>query len=218
MCDTSGLGLAIIEEIQRVIDANASELTQLDSAIGDGDHGSNLRRGFNAVLEKVRDQEDQSLQAVVKTTAMTLISTVGGAAGPLYGTAFLRASTALAADDELTAEHAVAAFEAAVEGVKARGKATTGEKTMLDALVPALETLQQSVNGGESAVTAFAAAAGAADAGRDATVPLKATKGRASYLGDRSIGHQDPGATSSALIVNAIADVLARHCAESGGN
>lgn len=202
------VGLAIMRQIQATIAEHADELTTLDRAIGDGDHGSNLARGFNAALQKVEALEDQSLANVIKTAAMTLISTVGGAAGPLYGTALLRFATTIQARNSTDPRALVEAFGAAIEGVKQRGKATTGEKTMLDALVPAHEALQSAIEAGASVSDAFAQAATAAKAGAEATIPMLATKGRASYLGERSIGHQDPGATSSWYIVQAIADTL----------
>lgn len=214
MSADTGLGLAIIKNIQQAISQHAAELTQLDSAIGDGDHGSNLKRGFDAVLAKVQDQPDQSLAAVIKTTAMTLISTVGGAAGPLYGTAFLRAATAIDGSSNLNADAAVEALDAAIEGIKTRGKATTGEKTMLDALVPAADALQAAVGNGASLTDAMAQAADAARGGAQATIPMQATKGRASYLGERSVGHQDPGATSSALIIAAISEAIDKACSD----
>lgn len=208
MGNTDGLGLAIVERIQAAMADHAAELTQLDAAIGDGDHGTNMNRGFTAALAKVQEQPDQSLAAVTKTVAMTLISTVGGAAGPLYGTAFLRASTALSANPAVGAADVAAAMQAALEGVQARGKATTGEKTMVDAIAPAVEALRAAAEAGTGAADALDQAADAARQGMEATIPMLATKGRASYLGERSIGHQDPGATSSYYILRTIADVV----------
>jgi dihydroxyacetone kinase-like protein len=202
------IGLAIFRQIQETIAEHAEELTTLDRAIGDGDHGTNLTRGFNAALQKVEMLEDQALANVIKTAAMTLISTVGGAAGPLYGTALLRFSTTLQGKESKDPNALVAAFAAAIEGVKQRGKSTTGEKTMLDALVPAYEALQSAIRAGATIPSAFVQAAAAAKAGAEATIPMLATKGRASYLGERSIGHQDPGATSSWYILQAVADTL----------
>jgi dihydroxyacetone kinase-like protein len=183
-------------------------LDAFDRPIGDGDHGTNLDRGFTAVVPKIEAQPDQSLAAVFKTTAMTLISTVGGAAGPLYGTAFLRLSTAIADLDDDHPRQVAAAFTAALGGVQARGKATTGEKTMVDALSPAVDAINAAVEEGVDTVTVLERAAAAARAGMDATIPMRATKGRASYLGERSIGHQDPGATSCYLIIQAVTDVV----------
>lgn len=210
MSENERIGLQIVRQIQAVIHANAAELTALDRPIGDSDHGTNLDRGFSAVLEKVETQPDQSLAPVLKTMAMTLISTVGGAAGPLYGTAFLRASTAIAQQEDDSPRRVAAAFAAALAGVEARGKATTGEKTMVDALAPAVAAINRAVEEGAGAGAALERAAAAAQSGAVATIPLQATKGRASYLGERSIGHQDPGATSCALIIQAIADAV-RH-------
>ncbi len=208
MGTTDGLGLEIVERLQAVMAERAAELTQLDAAIGDGDHGTNMNRGFTAALAKVQEQPDQSLATVVKTVAMTLISTVGGAAGPLYGTAFLRASTALGGNPEVGTTEIAAAIKAALEGVQQRGKATTGEKTMVDAITPAVDALAAAAEAGASAVDALDQAAEAARQGMEATIPMLATKGRASYLGERSIGHQDPGATSSYYILRTIADIV----------
>jgi len=208
MGNTEGLGLAIVERIQATMAEHAAELTQLDSDIGDGDHGTNMNRGFTAALAKVRDLEDQSLASVTKTVAMTLISTVGGAAGPLYGTAFLRASTALDDSNEIDTEKLAAVMAAALEGVQARGKATTNEKTMVDALSPVVDTLKAAAADGTAPRAALDQAVEAARIGMEATIPMLATKGRASYLGERSIGHQDPGATSTYYLLRAIADAV----------
>ena len=208
MGNTEGLGLAIVERIQATMAEYAAELTQLDSDIGDGDHGTNMNRGFTAALAKVRDLEDQSLASVTKTVAMTLISTVGGAAGPLYGTAFLRASTALGDSNEIDTEKLAAVMAAALEGVQARGKATTNEKTMVDALSPVVDTLKAAAADGTAPRAALDQAVEAARIGMEATIPMLATKGRASYLGERSIGHQDPGATSTYYLLRAIADAV----------
>ena len=179
-------------------------LVDLDRAIGDGDHGENMDRGFKAALEALGQAEPASVAEVVKTVAKTLMSTVGGAAGPLYGTAFLRASKA-AGDGELDAAGVAAIIEGALGGIQARGKATTGEKTMVDAWTPALDAARAAAESGADAVATLQAAATAAEAGAAATEPLRATKGRASYLGERSIGHLDPGAVSTSLILRAAA-------------
>ena len=192
----------------------AAMLTALDQAIGDGDHGTNMDRGFTkvaAALDADRpdgDSEYVVAAAILRVTGRTLISTVGGASGPLYGTAFLRASAAVAAADPAQAPAGVlvAALEAAIGGIESRGKATTGEKTMLDALVPAADAGRDAAASGAAAAAVSAAMADAAEAGVVATIPMIATKGRASYLGERAIGHQDPGATSSALLLRALAD------------
>ena len=200
---------ACLRRIATVLREQRQHLTDLDSPIGDADHGINMDRGFTAVAAKLDGAAGQDPAALLKLVAMTLISTVGGASGPLYGTAFLRASTALAGKPVLTLDDCVAGMTAGVQGIRDRGKATTGEKTMLDALVPAQEALSAAATEGADLAAAFARAAAAAEAGAQATIPLLATKGRASYLGERSIGHQDPGATSSALMLRAVADTLA---------
>lgn len=179
-------------------------LVDLDRAIGDGDHGENMDRGFKAALEALGQAQPGSVAEVLKTVAKTLMSTVGGAAGPLYGTAFLRASKA-AGDGELDGAGAAAVIADALEGIQARGKATTGEKTMVDAWTPALEAARAAAESGSDATAVFEAAATAAEAGAAATEPMRATKGRASYLGERSIGHLDPGAVSTSLILRAAA-------------
>lgn len=179
-------------------------LVDLDRAIGDGDHGENMDRGFKAALEALSQAQPGSVAEVLKTVAKTLMSTVGGAAGPLYGTAFLRASKA-AGDGELDGAGAAAVIAGALEGIQARGKATTGEKTMVDAWTPALEAARAAAESGSDATAVFEAAATAAEAGAAATEPMRATKGRASYLGERSIGHLDPGAVSTSLILRAAA-------------
>lgn len=179
-------------------------LVDLDRAIGDGDHGENMDRGFKAAVEALGQAEPASVAEVLKTVAKTLMSTVGGAAGPLYGTAFLRASKA-AGDGELDAAGVAAIIEGALGGIQARGKATTGEKTMVDAWTPALDAARAAAESGADAVATLQAAATAAEAGAAATEPLRATRGRASYLGERSIGHLDPGAVSTSLILRAAA-------------
>ena len=179
-------------------------LVDLDRAIGDGDHGENMDRGFKAAVEALGQAEPASVAEVLKTVAKTLMSTVGGAAGPLYGTAFLRASKA-AGDGELDAAGVAAIIEGALGGIQARGKATTGEKTMVDAWTPALDAARAAAESGADAVATLQAAATAAEAGAAATEPLRATKGRASYLGERSTGHLDPGAVSTSLILRAAA-------------
>ena len=198
----------LVTAIRAVADTVAEhrvELIQLDRAIGDGDHGENLDRGFKAVLAAFEASTPDSPAAVLKTVATTLISKVGGAAGPLYGTAFLRASTAVKDRAELGPEDVTEALTAALGGVIARGKAELGDKTMVDALDPAVKAAT-----GDSVAAVLAAAAAAAQEGADATVPLVARKGRASYLGERSAGHMDPGARSTALLLKAFAEVAAR--------
>lgn len=177
-------------------------LVDLDRAIGDGDHGENMDRGFKAAVEALGQAQPASVAEVLKTVAKTLMSTVGGAAGPLYGTAFLRASKA-AGDGELDGAGVAAVIAGALNGIQARGKATTGEKTMVDAWTPALEAARAAAEAGSDPVAVLEAAATAAEAGAAATDPMRATKGRASYLGERSIGNLDPGAVSTSLILRA---------------
>ncbi|BDO42661.1 dihydroxyacetone kinase subunit DhaL [Cellulomonas sp. NTE-D12] len=191
----------------KVVKEHREELIELDRQIGDGDHGENMNRGFTAVVAKLDALEAPPDQVgdVLKLVATTLMSTVGGAAGPLYGTAYLRAAKA-AAVAELDSAAAVAVLEAALEGIVARGKAHTGEKTMVDAWTPAVEAAESVADNGGSPAAVLAAAADAAATGAQATIPLLATKGRASYLGERSIGHLDPGARSTELLLRAAAD------------
>ena len=177
-------------------------LVELDRAIGDGDHGENMDRGFKAAVEALGQAQPGSVAEVLKTVAKTLMSTVGGAAGPLYGTAFLRASKA-AGDGDLDGAGVAAVIAGALDGIQARGKATTGEKTMVDAWTPALEAARAAAESGSDPAAVLEAAATAAEAGAAATEPMRATKGRASYLGERSIGHLDPGAVSTSLILRA---------------
>jgi dihydroxyacetone kinase-like protein len=180
-------------------------LTQLDAAIGDADHGTNMDRGFAAVLAKLDELEETVPPGPLLTTAgATLVSTVGGASGPLWGTALRRAGRAVGDAQELDAATLALALEAALAGVVELGAATEGEKTMVDALAPAVRALRERLDGGDDLAAALASAREAAEQGMLATVPLQARKGRASYLGERSIGHQDPGATSTALIVAAL--------------
>ena len=177
-------------------------LVDLDRAIGDGDHGENMDRGFKAAVEALGQAQPGSVAEVLKTVAKTLMSTVGGAAGPLYGTAFLRASKA-AGDGDLDGAGVAAVITGALDGIQARGKATTGETTMVDAWTPALEAARAAAESGGDPAAVLEAAATAAEAGAAATEPMRATKGRASYLGERSIGHLDPGAVSTSLILRA---------------
>ena len=185
------------------------QLTQLDSAIGDADHGTNLDRGMTAVVAALDASPPPTPAALFKATGMTLVSTVGGASGPLYGTFFLRMAGAAGDSETLDAAGFGAALRAGLGGVVARGKAEAGDKTMFDALAPACDAYDAAVAAGAGLAAALAAAARAAEAGRDATTPLLARKGRASYLGERSVGHQDPGATSTALLIGAAARAVA---------
>lgn len=194
----------------------AAALTALDQAIGDGDHGTNMDRGFSAIMAQIDagaadgDGDREMTAARLRAAGRTLISTVGGAAGPLYGTALMRAGGAIAASDGASdGQAALAGLDAAIGGIQALGKASAGEKTMIDALIPAVEAARAELARGADIKAVTAAMAAAAEAGSTATIPLLATKGRASYLGERSIGHQDPGATSAAVLLRALADVVA---------
>jgi phosphoenolpyruvate---glycerone phosphotransferase subunit DhaL len=188
---------------------NKDYLTKLDQAIGDADHGINMDRGMTAVLAKLDGLEGDDIGALFKTVGMTLVSTVGGAAGPLYGTLFLQMGMATAGKSELEAEDWAAALDAAVQGVQMRGKAEPGDKTMVDALIPARDAFSAAVAEGAPFEEALRRSAQAAEEGMQATIPLVARKGRASYLGERSAGHQDPGATSSHLFVKTAAETWA---------
>jgi dihydroxyacetone kinase-like protein len=185
---------------------NREYLIELDSAIGDADHGANMDRGFKAVLEKLPTQLETDIGAILKAVGMTLVSTVGGAGGPLYGTFFLQAGMKTLGKTALNLSDWTEALQAAVEGVIQRGKAAAGDKTMLDALLPAVKALQYAQEQHAGLADALHESAEAARQGMLATIPLVARKGRASYLGERSAGHQDPGATSSYLILKAAAD------------
>ncbi len=197
-----------LERIADVLHENAAYLTQLDSAIGDADHGINMDRGFTAVRAKFPTMATMDIATQLKTVGTTLVSTVGGASGPLYGTAFLRAGVAVAGKQQLGPADVVALLEAFLGGIVARGKAQPGEKTMVDALTPALAAAKQALNEGLPLKQLALRATQAAEEGMKATIPLLATKGRASYLGERSIGHQDPGATSSWLILRSLTEVV----------
>jgi dihydroxyacetone kinase-like protein len=198
-----------LERIADILHENAQYLTQLDSPIGDADHGVNMDRGFTAVRAKFSSMATMDMATQLRTVGSTLVSTVGGASGPLYGTAFLRAAGAVAGKETLESADAVAMLDAFLGGIVARGKAKPGEKTMVDALTPALATAKEALSQGASLAEITARAADAAMEGMKATIPMLATKGRASYLGERSIGHQDPGATSSWLILRSLAETCA---------
>ncbi|MGS0685252.1 dihydroxyacetone kinase subunit DhaL [Nakamurella sp. GG22] len=203
-CDAAGT-VAAIRAVAATVAEHRVELTHLDRDIGDGDHGENMARGFTAVLTKLESAEPANPAAVLKLVATTLISTVGGAAGPLFGTGFLRAATSLGDVSELDGTAVATALTAARDGVVARGKAESGDKTMVDALTPAVNAAKAAAEGGGSVSEVLTAAADAATAGAAATIPLQARKGRASYLGERSMGHQDPGATSTGYLLQALA-------------
>jgi dihydroxyacetone kinase-like protein len=193
-----------------VIAEHRVELITLDRDIGDGDHGENMDRGFSAIVPKLDDLTDDATPAdVLKLVATTLISTVGGASGPLFGTAFLKASVAVGSEPELDSAAVVALLRAARDGIVLRGKAEAGDKTMVDAWTPAVDAAAEAQAAGRDEASVLAAAAGAAERGAVATEPLIARKGRASYLGERAIGHRDPGAQSTALLLRAAATVAA---------
>jgi dihydroxyacetone kinase-like protein len=195
-----------LRALQQVYADNQGRLTELDSAIGDADHGTNLERGFTAVNAELAAHPASDIRSVLQTAATVLIRSVGGAAGPLYGTFFLRAAPACTGKTELGAADVVALFQAGIEGVGQRGKAVAGDKTMMDAFLPALEAMRKCLEAGCTLGEIMDAGAAAAEAGMLATIAMQARKGRASYLGARSIGHQDPGATSACLMVKAGAD------------
>jgi len=205
-----------LDLLQRVYAENRAWLTELDSAIGDADHGINMDRGFTAVKAELAAQSApqpaenaaSDIRSVLQSVATALIRHVGGAAGPLYGTFFLRAAAACAGKTAIEASDAVALFQAGIEGVRERGRASAGDKTMMDALLPALEAMHKALADGAGMAAILEAGAAAAHAGMLATIPMQARKGRASYLGARSKGHQDPGATSSYLLLKAAADSL----------
>ncbi|HSS68040.1 MAG TPA: dihydroxyacetone kinase subunit DhaL [Nocardioidaceae bacterium] len=188
--------------------ANRDLLTRLDSEIGDADHGSNLHRGMTKVIAVLDEQPPATPAALFKTTGMTLVSTVGGASGPLLGTLFLRLSGAVGLDDRVDPAQLASGLRAGLDGIVARGHATAGDKTMYDALAPACDAFEQALGDDLALGEALEAASTAAAAGRDSTVGMLAKKGRASYLGERSVGHQDPGATSTAMLIAAAADAL----------
>ena len=199
-----------IEEIATAVQSERDHLTQLDAAIGDADHGVNMDRGFSAVVAKLAAADDLGPGQVLTTVGMTLISTVGGASGPLYGTAFREAGKALGDDGSVGVEALLGALRAALAGVQRLGAAVEGDKTMVDAFAPAVEAFAGEVDAGGTMVTAAARAREAAEEGVRTTIPLQARKGRASYLGPRSVGHQDPGATSIALVFAALERVARR--------
>jgi dihydroxyacetone kinase-like protein len=205
---TSDQMIKWLERFAALVTENKDHLTQLDSAIGDADHGANMDRGFKAVLGKKTEFQGKDIATVFKTVAMTLISTVGGASGPLYGTFFLQAGLLAAGKSSISAEEFGALLEKGLNGVIQRGKANPGDKTMIDAMQPAIAAYRKALQGGESLDAALKKAAESSREGMKATIPLVAKKGRASYLGERSAGHQDPGSTSTALLFQAAAESL----------
>jgi phosphoenolpyruvate---glycerone phosphotransferase subunit DhaL len=197
-----------LETTAVVMNANKEYLTQLDAAIGDADHGINMARGFNKVAEKLPSVADKDIGNILKTIGMTLISSVGGASGPLYGTFFMRSGMTLAAKEELSDDDLYKMLKTGVEGILQRGRPQLEDKTMFDAWSPALEAMEAALQKGQDTRSALTAAVAGAEQGMKNTIPLQARKGRASYLGERSIGHQDPGATSSYLMLKALLDTL----------
>ena len=208
MVVTKAQVIAWLEKTAEVIQANKEYLTQLDSPIGDADHGINMSRGFTKVVEKLPSVVDTDIGTILKTIGMTLMSSVGGASGPLYGTFYMRAGTSAAAKQELSGDDLFNALQSGVDGVVQRGRPQLQDKTMYDAWVPAMQALRAGIDNGKTVVEAVGDAVAAAEQGRNDTIPLQARKGRASYLGERSIGHQDPGATSTHLILKALLDAL----------
>ncbi len=200
-----------LAEAEEQITAQSDYLTQLDAAIGDGDHGINMRRGFDAVGKALAGQGDGTPPGRLLIVAgKTLVATVGGASGPLWGSALRRAGRALGDEETFDGEQLAQALDAALEGVVELGAAAPGDKTMVDALTPATRSLHEALGSGADLTAAVQAASDAAAAGAEATVPMQARKGRASYLGERSIGHQDPGATSAAIILAALSSAVSR--------
>ena len=200
--------LAVVKEMAAAMEENRKHLTKLDSEIGDGDHGNNMHRGFQAALERLEGTELQTPADVLKAVSTALVGKVGGAAGPLYGTAFLRASASLSGKEDLSSEDVAEAMEAALGGVKQRGRAEEEDKTMIDALAPAVAAAKEAASSGKGVGEVSREAAEAAGEGSEATVPLTARRGRASYLGERAAGHMDPGARSTYLLLDAAARAL----------
>jgi len=196
--------IQILTKINEKIAENKDYLTQLDSAIGDADHGINMSKGFKAVVDRISQMKDKDCGSILKTAGMTLVSTVGGASGPLYGTAFMRAGQVVGSKTELNFDDFISLLEAALEGIKLRGKAQRGEKTIIDSLEPAIEAIKKHKEEGEAA--ALKRVVEAAKEGVEYTKKIVARKGRASYLGERSLGHQDPGATSCYLMLKTMVD------------
>jgi dihydroxyacetone kinase-like protein len=210
MNDTIPLSALVtwLDAFRTAVTEQRAYLTELDSAIGDADHGANMARGMAAVMEKLGASTPSTADELFKSVGMTLVTSVGGASGPLYGTFFLRMGMTAGAVADFDGAALAAALRAGLDGIVARGKAEAGDKTMFDALAPALDAFDAALAEGASIPDAASAAAEAAEAGRDATQPLVARKGRASYLGERSAGHLDPGSASSALLMQALSDVL----------
>ncbi len=208
MTDSAKL-IELIKNISKSIEENAQFLTDLDAAIGDSDHGINLSRGFKKVEESLPELTGKDPEAIMKKVGMVLVSTVGGASGPLYGTAFMKAGGAVKGKASLGIQDFITIMDAAIGGVQLRGKAVRGEKTMLDAMIPAQEAMKAALEAGEEPKAILDKGVAAAREGIEYTKTIIATKGRASYLGERSIGHQDPGATSFTIMLETIAGLAA---------
>lgn len=200
--------ISILNKIANVIEENRSYLSELDAAIGDGDHGINMNKGFNAVIEKLRGHNGNDIGDILKKTGMALVTNVGGASGPLYGTAFMKAAVEVNGKENMDIEDFIKILEAALGGVKMRGKAERGEKTMIDSIAPAIDAMKEALKAGLMPIDILKASKDAAIKGVEYTRTIIATKGRASYLGQRSIGHQDAGATSSYLILNTVYEAV----------
>ena len=201
--NTEGI-IAVIKRISRRMEAEKEYLTDLDNAIADGDHGINMARGFAAAEQKLASAAADDIGAVLKSAGMTVVSSVGGSAGPLYGTAFMRAGMIMSGKNEMGIADFLECMNAAIEGVMQRGKAVRGEKTMLDAMIPALEAMKKAASDGSPAGEILSCGVAAAREGVEYTKTIAATKGRASYIGERSIGYQDPGATSFMFMLEEI--------------
>lgn len=197
-----------LEKTAAVLEEQKGYLTELDSAIGDADHGANMARGFKKVLEKLPTFADKDIGTIMKNTGMALISSVGGASGPLYGTFYMRAATPTASKESLTGEDVVAMLEAGMAGIVSRGRASAGDKTMIDVWEPAVAALRASLAEDDDLSVGLGACVAAAEQAMKDTIPMQAKKGRASYLGERSIGHQDPGATSTYYVLNALFETV----------
>lgn len=201
----------LIEALQKIalkIESEKDFLTELDNVIGDGDHGINMARGFREVENKLGDLAGKEPSEVLKSVGMTLVSTVGGASGPLYGTGFMKLGMSLKGKEEIGMADFLEAFQVAIEGIQMRGKSTQGEKTMLDAMIPAKDAMKEKWESDQDLKSAFAAGIQAAKEGVEYTKTIAATKGRASYVGERSIGHQDPGATSFTMMLEVIGGMV----------
>jgi dihydroxyacetone kinase-like protein len=200
--------IAWLAKLSGVMKDNKEFLTELDAAIGDADHGINMDRGFGKVLEKLPSVKEKDLGTILRTVGMTLMSSVGGASGPLYGTFFMKAGMALDGKEEIDAPGLVIFLKAGIEGILQRGRAERGDKTMYDVWAPVLDTVEAAVDGGATVKEVLAGGVEAAEKGVQDTIPLQARKGRASYLGERSIGHRDPGAVSSYLMIRTLQEIL----------